>query len=79
MNGHETERDRNARMMNGVMNLGGRSASSLEVDLALGHGPTPLPASRLGPWLRAFLARRPMLREANVLPAASVAVLERLS
>lgn len=65
MYGHQTERDRNARMMNGVMNLGGRHASSLEVDLALGHRPTPLPPSRLGPWLRALLAGRPRSRETH--------------
>ena len=76
MHGHKTERDRNARMMNGVMNLGGRSASPLEVDLALGLQPTPLPASRLGAWLRALLAWGPMLRDTYVPSAKRVGVLE---
>jgi hypothetical protein len=68
MYSQQVERERNARLMNGVMNLGGRNASSLEVDLALGLAPPTLSASRLGAWLRTFVAKGPFARKTHAAP-----------
>ena len=82
MHGCDTGRARDARLMNGVTLLGGRCASSLEVDIALGIDPRtalvldPRPAQTSGPrtWLRALVARCAVVRETQIMSAKRIGI-----
>ena len=56
MHGFDASRTRDARLINGVMLLGGRSVSTLEVEIALGLDTRPGQTSGLRTWLRALVA-----------------------
>jgi hypothetical protein len=53
MYSEEAGRARDARLVNGVMNLGGRNASAFEVDQALGLQPRPWKLGSFRKWLAA--------------------------
>ena len=82
MHGCYAGRARDARLMNGVALLGGRSASALEIDIALGLDPrTALvfdarPAQTSGPrtWLRALVARCAVVRETPIMSAKWIGI-----
>lgn len=66
MHGHDALQVRDARLMNGVALLGGRSPSALEVEIAFGIVPKPAQSSRLLTWLRELVA---MANRSPVAPA----------
>ena len=82
MHGCYAGRAQDARLMNGVMLLGGRGASALEVDIVLGIDPRaarvvdsrPARTSGLRTWLRAFVARCAVVRETQILSAKRIGI-----
>ncbi|MET0167952.1 MAG: hypothetical protein ABW318_23550 [Vicinamibacterales bacterium] len=74
MHGCDNGRARDARLMNGVTLLGGRGASALEVDIALGIDPRPAQTSGLGTWLRALVARCAVVRETQIMSAKWIGI-----
>jgi hypothetical protein len=74
MNGCDAGRARDARLMNGVALLGGRSASALEVDIALGLDLRPAQTPGPRTWLRALVARCAVIRETQIMSAKRIGI-----
>ena len=82
MHGFHAGRARDARLMNGVTLLGGRGASALEVEIALGIEPRtarvldspPAQTSGLATWLRALVARYAAVREPPIVSAKRIGI-----
>jgi len=74
MHGDAAARARDARMVNGVMALGGRNASAFEVDSALGLEPWRVQPCTLRRWLGAMVGRWVSRRGAQVSPSGAPAI-----